>query len=110
MAIPSYTVRVTNEGGKITAWIDKDNQVCIEQPNLPGLLGTGDNWATETDALAWAEEHAAQLTSSAEAVEAELIAKAEKEAQEAAARQAILDNASKMDEIHAMLTQLTSQQ
>jgi hypothetical protein len=42
--------------------------------------------------------------------EAELIAKAEAEALENAARQAILDNASKVDEIHAMLTALTNKE
>ena len=108
MAIPTYTARVTNEDGKITAWVDRNNTVCIEQPNLPSLLATNETWATEELALAWAEEHAAQLTASAEAAEAAEIAKAEKEAHEAAARQSILDNASKIDEIHAMLTQLTS--
>lgn len=107
MAIPSYTVRITNEDGKITAWIDKDNNLCIEQPNHPNLLSTGENWASEAEATAWAELHAAELTQSAIDAEAAAIAEAEAKAQEAAARQAILDNASKIDEIHAMLTQLT---
>jgi hypothetical protein len=107
MAIPTYTARVTNQDGKIIAWVDKDGGLCIEQPNHPDLLGTGENWVSEALASAWADEHAQMLTQVAIDMEAELIAKAEKEAQEAAARQAILDNAAKVDEIHAMLKQLT---
>lgn len=107
MSIPVYTARVTKLGDKITAWVDKDGQLCIEQPNHPDKLYTGETWESIDAAQAWADAHAAELTQAAVAYEAELQAKAEKEAQEAAARQAILDNAQKMDEIHAMLKQLT---
>lgn len=110
MSIPTYTTRVTTTDGKITAWVDKNNAPCIEQPNAPENLNTGENWNSVEEAQAWADEHAAMLLESARTVEADAIAKAEREALEDAARQAILDNASKMDEIHAMLTQLTSQQ
>lgn len=106
MAIPTYTARVTNQDGKIIAWVDRDGSLCIEQPNHPDLLSSGQNWVNEEVALNWANEHAAMLTQVAIDMETELIAKAEKETQEAAARQAILDNAVKVDEIHAMLTQL----
>lgn len=108
MAIPTYTARITNQDGKIIAWVDRDGSLCIEQPNHPDLLSSGQNWENEEVALNWANEHATMLTQVAIDLDAELIAKAEKEAQEAAARQAILDNASKIDEIHAMLTALTN--
>ena len=108
MAIPTYTVRITNQDGKIIAWIDKNNSLCIEQPNHPDLLSTGENWSSESEAQIWADQHAAELTQSAIDAEAAAIAEAEAKAQEAAARQAILDNAAKIDEIHAMLTQLTN--
>lgn len=107
MAIPAYTARVTTTDGKITAWVDKDGALCIEQPNAPEKLNTGENWASVEEAQAWADDHVAVLTQIAVDAEAELIAKAEKEALENAARQAILDNAAKIDEIHAMLTKLT---
>lgn len=108
MAIPKYTTRVTTTDGKITAWVDKDGLLCIEQPNAPEKLGSGDTWDSVEEAKTWADGHAALLTQLAVDAEAELIAKAEREALEDAARQAILDNASKVDEIHAMLKALTS--
>ena len=108
MAISTYTARVTNADGKITAWVDKDGLLCIEQPNAPEKLSTGDTWASVEEAQAWADKHANDLTQMAIQTEADLVAKAEAEALENAARQAILDNASKVDEIHAMLTALTN--
>lgn len=110
MAIPTYTARVTTTNGKITAWVDKDGSLCIEQPNAPEKLSTGENWASVAEAQAWADDHAAALTQIAIDGEAELIAKAEREALENAARQAILDNASKIDEIHTMLSALTNKE
>lgn len=107
MAIPVYTTRVTKLGDTITAWVDKDGQLCIEQPNHPSLLYTGESWASLEEAQAWADTEAQKLTEIAIKLEADEQAAAEKEAQEAAARQAILDNAQKVDEIHAMLKQLT---
>jgi hypothetical protein len=108
MAISIYTARVTNIGGKITAWVDKDGVLCIEQPNAPEMLNTGECWASTEEAQAWADKHAATLSQMAIDTEAELAAKAESEALENAARQAVLDNAVKVDEIHAMLTALTN--
>jgi hypothetical protein len=107
MTVPIYTPRVTNEAGVITAWIDKDNALCIEQPNHPTLVGTGLSWESEADALTWAEAHAEQLRQYAIETEEKEAAAAEAVVAEAAARQAILDNASKISEIHAMLTALT---
>lgn len=108
MTIPTYTTRITEVDGKITAWVDMNGQPCIEQPNAPDKLNSGSNWNSVEEAQAWATTHADELTQAAVAYEAELQAKAEKEAQETAARQAILENATKVDEIHAMLKQLTS--
>lgn len=107
MAIPVYTARVTKLGDTITAWVDKDGQLCIEQPNHPSLLHTEKYWASLEEAQTWADAEAQKLTEIAIKLETDAQAVAEKEAQEAAARQAILDNAAKVDEIHAMLKQLT---
>ncbi len=107
MAISTYTTRVTKLKDKITAWVDKDGELCIEQPNHPSLLHTEENWSSIDDAQAWADAEVIKLTNIAIKLEADATAAAEKETQEAAARQAILDNAAKVDEIHAMLKQLT---
>lgn len=110
MAIPTYTARVTDAGGKITAWVDKDGALCIEQPNAPEKLSTGETWSSVEEAQAWADDHVVLLTQAALDAEADAIAKAEREALDDAARQAILDNAAKVDEIHAMLTALTNKE
>jgi hypothetical protein len=106
MTVSTYSVRVTNENGKIVAWIDKDGNLCIEQPNHPNYLYNGENWSTEEDALAWANSECEKLTQLEIDAQAALIAKAEQDALDSAAKQAILDNATKVDEIHQMLTQL----
>lgn len=108
MTIPTYSSRVTKENGKIIAWVDRDNSLCIEQPNHPDKLNSGENWATEAEAQAWANEHATVLTQMALDQEAEITAKAEQEALDIAARQAILDNATKVNEIYDMLKALSS--
>lgn len=108
MSISNYTVRITNDDGKITAWIDKNNNLCIEQPNHPDKLYTGENWSTEQEAQEWANAEAAKLSQMEIDAELAIQAAAEKEAQEAAARQALIDSATRLDEIHAMLTQLTN--
>jgi hypothetical protein len=71
-----YTVRITNDENGINAWIDQDGQKCIMQPNLPGQEG---NWATEADALAWANTHAAELENAYETQIAAAKLKAERE-------------------------------
>jgi hypothetical protein len=108
MAIPTYSVRITENEEKIVAWIDMDGNVCIEQPNHPSKLNTGENWSTVQEAEEWANSEAARLTEFAQNAELAAQALAEKEAQEAAARQSLIDSANKLDEIHAMLTQLTN--
>jgi len=71
-----YTVRITNDENGINAWIDLDGQKCIMQPSLPGEEA---RWATEADALAWANTHAAELEASHEASIAAAKLKAERE-------------------------------
>lgn len=71
-----YTVRITNDENGINAWIDLDGQKCIMQPNVPGEEG---NWATEAEALAWANTHAAQLEVAYETAIAEAAQKKERE-------------------------------
>jgi hypothetical protein len=104
----AYSVRITEEEGKIVAWIDRNGQICIEQPNHPSKLSSGNNWATKAEAQAWADEHAVELTASEEKVEADLIAKAEAEALDKAAKEATIANTAKLNEIHTMLTALTN--
>jgi len=104
----TYSVRVTETDGKIVAWVDRDNKICIEQPNHPTKLNTGANWATVAEAEAWANEHAAELIAAEKKIEADAIAKAEAEALDKAAKEATIANAAKLDEIHAMLSALNN--
>lgn len=46
------TSRVTVENDQIIAWIDKDGTAWIEQPFFPN---TQNAWASEHDALTWAD-------------------------------------------------------
>lgn len=59
-----YTVRITKERGKVVAWIDKDNEVCIKQPMRPGR-SEKEGWQSEEEAILWAQKHAYELTQSA---------------------------------------------
>jgi hypothetical protein len=95
-----YTVRITNDESGINAWIDLDGQKCIMQPNLPGEEG---NWATEADALAWANTHAAQLEATYEAGVAAEALKAEREAAAHAANLAAIDTAEALKALVAHL-------
>ena len=95
-----YTVRITNEAGKITAWIDQHGKVCIGQPHAPGMP-EGSNWSDENEALTWANEHAAELEAMAE--KAKLVAAQQNELIEQAKADSL-----KIGEIHDMLAKLTS--
>ncbi len=106
----SYSVRITETDGKIVAWIDRDGLTCIEQPNHPNKLSTGENWATVAEAQAWADSHAAELTAAEEKIQADAIAKAEAEALDKAAKEATIANAAKLDEIYTMLSALTNKE
>lgn len=87
-----YTVRITQEeAGHFAAWIDQDGKICIKQENIPGNDAT---FATEAAAKAWGDAHAAEL-------EATYVAGV-------AAAEAAAQQATKLDEIHAMLVDLTS--
>lgn len=97
----TFTVRITEEEGQPVAWIDRDGLICIKQPHAPGLEGTP--WSSADEAQAWADAHAAEL----EAYEAQ-VQEAQAQAiarEEALIAQAQMDSA-KLEEIHAMLTQL----
>lgn len=59
-----YTLRVTKEKGKVTLWIDKDNEICIRQPMRPGT-SEKDGWSSEEEAIAWGTAHLQQLTEAA---------------------------------------------
>jgi hypothetical protein len=94
--MPQYTVRVTNDENGINAWIDSDGKICIMQPSEPGKT---EPWASEAEAKAWADTHAAEMQAGYEAAIAEA---AEKKAREDAAHQANLA-------IVAILEKLTAQ-
>ena len=100
-----YTVRITNDENGINAWIDLDGQKCIMQPNLPGEEG---HWATEADALAWANTHAADLQAAYEAGIAAAQLKTEREEAQHAANLAVIENAKAMTAILERLTNPTA--
>lgn len=65
----NFSPRVTtNEDNFITAWVDRDGQICIEQPFNPEADG-GPTWTSEEEALAWATSHAAMLSAQPEPVD-----------------------------------------
>ena len=82
-----YTVRITNDSEGINAWIDQDGLTCIKQPCAPDKTG---QWATEAEALSWANTHAAELEASYEAGIAALALKEEREAAQHAANLAMV--------------------
>ena len=62
----NFSARVTtNEDNFITAWVDRDGSVCIEQPFNPELSG-GPTWTTEEEAMTWATAHAEILAAQPE--------------------------------------------
>jgi hypothetical protein len=85
-----YTVRVTEEAGNFIAWIDQDNKICIRQENEPGVET---KFASAAEAQTWGDAHAAELEAGYELA---VVRTAEAAAQ-----------ATKLDEIHAMLTALS---
>lgn len=56
-----YTVRTEQVDGGWIAHIDQDGNICIMQPNKPGLEGY---FATEAEAKEWADGHANELQTS----------------------------------------------
>ncbi len=81
----AYTHRVENNG-EIIAWIDKDGYQIIRQPHHPQAYMNAP-WSSVEEAETWAIAEVAKFTA----------------AEEAAASQA-----TKIDEIHAMLTALSN--
>lgn len=82
-----YTVRTEQVEGGWVAHIDQDGNVCILQPNKPGLQG---NFASQADAKEWADAHAAELEAQYEAVIAAAALKEEREAAQHAANLAMV--------------------
>lgn len=74
-----FTVRLTEENGNVVAWIDKDNQPCIMQPHAPDQP-EGSVWSSTEEALAWANNHAAQLEQLEIDFQAQAAAKADAQA------------------------------
>ena len=65
----NFSARVTtNEGGFITAWVDRDELICIEQPFNPES-SEASVWTSEEEALAWATAHAEMLSAQPEPVD-----------------------------------------
>jgi hypothetical protein len=64
----NFSVRIVkNEEDFITAWIDKDDSVCIEQPFNPEKAGAA--WESEEEAKSWADSHALMLNNQAPAID-----------------------------------------
>jgi hypothetical protein len=65
----NFSARVTtNEDNFITAWVDRDGEVCIEQPFNPEVSGSP-TWTSEEEALTWATAHASMLSAQPEPVD-----------------------------------------
>lgn len=65
----NFSPRVTvNEDNFITAWVDCDGAICIEQPFNPEISGSP-TWTSQEEALAWATSHAAMLSAQPEPVD-----------------------------------------
>lgn len=90
-----YTSRVVIENGTIMAYIDMDGNPVIGQPNFPGATTP---WSSAEEAQSWVDSHTLELNTSWTNQEAARIAR---ESQEAL-------NNQRLEEIHAMLTQLTN--
>ena len=62
----NFSARVTsNEDNFITAWVDRDGSICIEQPFNPEVSGSP-TWTTEEEAMTWATAHAEMLAAQPE--------------------------------------------
>lgn len=96
-----YTVRITNDENGIQAWIDQDGMKCIMQPHAPGETTP---WNSEAEALAWANQHAADLEASYEAAVAAEARKKELEDAQLAALQAQVTQAAALTAILERLT------
>jgi hypothetical protein len=59
-----YQIRIEKEKGKVVVWIDKDGEICIKQPMRPGR-SEKEGWASEEEAIEWAEAHRQSLLTSA---------------------------------------------
>ena len=65
----NFSARVTsNEDNFITAWVDRDGSICIEQPFNPEVSGSP-TWTTEEEAMTWATAHAEMLAAQPESVD-----------------------------------------
>ena len=102
----AYSVRVTEQDGKVIAWIDRDGQPCIEQPNHPAKLSTGENWTSVAEAQAWADEHYGVLIASETRAAAAVVAKADADALDIAAKEAAIANVAKLASIESKLDAL----
>ena len=105
-----YTVRITNDENGIIAWIDQDGLKCIMQPNLPGET---EGWKTESEALSWANSHAADLEAQYEASILAAQQAEEKRVKELEALQAQIDTAAALktqnEALLALVASLTAQ-
>lgn len=65
----NFSPRVTsNEDNFITAWVDRDEVVCIEQPLNPEISGSP-TWESEEQAMTWATAHSQMLNAQPEPVD-----------------------------------------
>jgi hypothetical protein len=101
----TFTVRVTEENGNAIAWIDRDGSICIKQPHAPGMEGTF--WASKDEAKSWADAHALLLTETENKTET---ARLEAIAKEKEIEARIDADSLRLEQVHAMLTQLLANQ
>jgi hypothetical protein len=97
-----YTVRTEQVDGGWVAWVDQDNKICIRQENEPGLPGL---FATQSAALVWGTEHAAELEANYEAT---LAAEARKKELEDTQHNANLAMIEQSKALAAILEKLTN--
>lgn len=82
-----YTVRTEQVDGGWIAHIDHGGNICIMQPNKPGLEGY---FAAEAEAREWAEAHALELQTANDNATAAAALKEEREAAQHAANLAMV--------------------
>lgn len=87
-----YTSRIETVDGEIVAWIDRDGFQMIRQPHHPNALNN-ETWATEADALAWAEATIVDIA-------ADEVKQAQQQADQAALLAQAKEDSSKLAEIY----------
>lgn len=106
MATTEYTVRMgEDESGNPIAYIENNGATIIAQPQFPG---DSQPWVDSATALAWAEQHAAELNQYAVEAEANRQKIAEREATQDALILQAQEDSKKIAELYEMVKALTN--